>query len=79
MTTPRSVNQLSQDKLETFPTKRLIAYLRKLQQCEESIELSDWQENEVATLGGIVFKSSKEWKIQYSLVKAELANRPNIV
>ena len=49
MTTPRSVNQLSQEKLENLPTQRLIAYLRKLQQCEESIEFSDWQENEVVS------------------------------
>jgi hypothetical protein len=78
MTTPRSVNQLSQEKLENLTTQRLIAYLRKLQQCEESMDVSDWQEKEVASSVGIVFKSTKEWQSQYSLVKVELAKRPNI-
>ena len=75
---PRSVNPLSPDKLESLTTKRLLAYLRSLQQCEESIEASDWSEDEVTSVSGIIFKTSDEWKLQYNLVKAVLAERPNI-
>ena len=75
---PRSVNPLSQDKLKSLTTKRLLAYLRSLQQCEESIEASDWNEDEVASVSGIIFKASDEWKLQHNLVKAVLAKRPNI-
>ena len=60
----RSVNPLNKEKLESLSTKRLLAYLGKLNQCEESIELSDWSENEVSSTGGIVLKSSEEWKYQ---------------
>mgnify|MGYP000021998313 CR=1 FL=1 len=75
---PRSVNPLSQDKLGSLTTKRVLAYLHSLQQCEESIEASDWSENEVASVSGIIFKASDEWKLQYNLVKAVLAERPNV-
>ncbi|WP_226649562.1 hypothetical protein ACJJID_11535 [Microbulbifer sp. CnH-101-G] len=74
----KPVKPLNQRELEALSTKRLLAYLRRLQRCEESIELSDWQEDKVSPLGGIVFKSSDEWKTQYNLVKAVLAKRPNI-
>ncbi|WP_141215663.1 hypothetical protein [Hahella sp. CCB-MM4] len=76
--TPKSVKPLNQDELEVLSTERLLAYLRRLQKCEESIELSDWQLNEVSTISGIVFKSSEEWKTQYNLVKVVLAKRPNV-
>ncbi len=75
---PRSVNPLRQNKLESLTTKRLLAYLSSLQQCEESIEASDWTEDEVASVSGIVFKASDEWKSQHNVVKAVLAERPNI-
>ncbi len=75
---PRSVNPLNKDKLEALTTKRLLTYLHSLQQCEESIVTSDWNEDEVASVRGIIFKTSDVWKLQYSLVKAVLAERPKI-
>jgi hypothetical protein len=78
MAAPRSVNPLNRNKLESLTTKRLLAYLRNLQQCEESIEASDWEEEKVNSKDGIVFKSSEEWRSQYNLVKTVLAERPNI-
>ncbi|WP_444937084.1 hypothetical protein ACJJIW_08260 [Microbulbifer sp. JMSA004] len=74
----RPVKPLNQRELEALSTKRLLAYLHRLQQCEESIELSDLQEDKSSPFGGIVFKSSDKWKTQYNLVKAVLAKRPNI-
>lgn len=75
---PRTVKPQNLNKLEKLSTKRLLAYLHSLQRCEESIELSDWNKNEVDSAKGIIFKSSEEWKLQYNLVKKVLATRPNI-
>jgi len=75
---PRSVTPLTLRELEKLPTPRLLAYLRRLRECEASIENSDWEFHEIASIGGIIFKSSKEWEAQYNLVKSVLAERPNI-
>ena len=75
---PRSVKPLSADKAEDLPTVRLLAYLKKLQQCEESIETSDWEAGDLARIEGIVFKSSEEWRNQYKLVTDVLARRPHL-
>lgn len=65
-------------ELERLTTPRLLAYLRRLLECEESIERSDWESKEVPDDDNIVFKSSEQWKSQYELVKSVLATRPNI-
>ena len=74
----RFVNPLDQEALERLTSERLLVYLSKLQQCEESLEVSDWEEKEIIPITCIVFKSSREWKYQYKLVKAVLANRKNV-
>ncbi|WP_020405927.1 hypothetical protein [Hahella ganghwensis] len=74
----RGIKPLSLDDLEGLTTERLLAYLRKLHECEESLELSDWAPEEIKSIEGIVFKASQEWKEQHALVKRVLAGRPNV-
>ena len=74
---PRSVKPLELIEMEKISTPRLLSFLRKLQQCENDIESSDWSPEEIAVTGGIVFKSSDEWQEQYLLVKSVLEARPN--
>lgn len=75
---PRSVKPLSLGEMEQLSTERLLAYLRKLHKCEESIEASDWSEKELVLSKAIVFKASEEWRRQYNLVKAVLSRRPHL-
>jgi hypothetical protein len=74
---PRSVTPLNVNKLEKLSTPRLLSFLHKLQQCEESLVSSDWSIEEISEINGIVFKSSEEWQMQYNLVRSVLAGRPN--
>lgn len=74
---PRAVKPIHLTELEKLPTPRILSYLKKLQQCEESIELSDWSTEEVSKAEGIVFKSSTEWAVQHKYVKSVLATRSN--
>lgn len=75
---PRSVKLIPQDELQNLSTKRVLSYLRKLHECEESLELSDWTIEELSQEKNIIFKSSKEWKIQYKLVKEILSEREHV-
>jgi len=74
----RSVSVLSLTDLEAMPTHRLLAYLKKLNQCENSLQESDFSPDEIAEVEGIIFKSSAEWKNQVKLVKKLLSNRNHI-
>jgi len=74
----RSVAALSRSDLQTLSTERLLAYLKKLNQCENSLQESDWSLEQIAEVEGIIFKSSIEWEDQVKLVKAVLSNRPHI-
>jgi len=73
---PRTVAPLTLSELQNLPTPRILAYLRKLQSCENSVAESDLEPHEV-TVKGIVFKDGKEWQEQYAIVKSVLATRPN--
>jgi hypothetical protein len=75
---PRQVKPLEVAELEALTTVRLLAYLRRLQECESSLDESDWTPEEIAEASGIVFKTSPEWKRQYDAVKAVLAKRPHV-
>lgn len=75
---PRSVKPIALTKLERLPTHRILSYLKKLQHCEESIKLSDWPEEEALKVDGIVFKSSRDWVLQYKQVKSVLSKRPHV-
>ena len=65
-------------KLDRLSTKRLLARLKRLQQCEESKDGSDHDENYVTPAGLIEFKNSPEWKAEFSYLKKLLANREHI-
>lgn len=78
MTKPRNIKPLTIAELEKLTTARLLAYLKKLNECEESLELSDWTKEEIISIEGIIFKSSNEWQEQYTTVKSILSKRPHI-
>lgn len=62
--------------LETLPTKQLLARLRRLNQCEESLALSD---RDVADNSGCIeFKQSSEWMEAFRDVKQVLSRREHI-
>lgn len=75
---PRAVKSMNLAELEKLPTPRLLSYLKKLQQCEESLELSDWSKDEASKADGIVFKSSSEWISQHEQVTSVLNTRPHV-
>jgi len=60
-----------------LPTHRILAYLKKLQSCENSAEESDIDSDETP-IDCIAFKDDEAWKTQYSMVKEVLASRPNV-
>ncbi len=67
------------ETLEKMNTKLLLSYLKKLHQCEESFELSDWDENPDLTDDSVIyFKNTDKWKTTYRNVKLILKDRENI-
>jgi len=64
-------------ELEALPTKRLLARLRRLHECEESLALSDRDLPD--TSGAIEFKQSPEWVTAYQNVKQILSRREHVV
>ena len=61
-------------------TKQLLTRLERLHQCEEGVELSDFQSAEelAAVSDKIVFKKSQLWKDAYRDLKAILATREHL-
>ncbi|HMS41290.1 MAG TPA: hypothetical protein PKE69_13755 [Pyrinomonadaceae bacterium] len=75
----RKIFQIEKEQLENFSTKKLLARLKSLHQCEQSFELSDRLESERGSnVGQIEFKESEEWKIEYDKLKAILSKREHI-
>ena len=75
----KKIFPIAKEELETYPTKRLLARLKSLHQCEQSFELSDreeWERNPNAQM--IEFKESDEWKIEYNKLKEILKKREHI-
>jgi hypothetical protein len=72
----KKIIPMSVEELENYPTKRLLARLKSLHQCESSFELSDREEFERdLNAGQIEFKESEEWQIEYDKLKEILKNR----
>lgn len=70
---------IDQNLLNKMGTKELLGYLRRLQKCEESFELSDMDNNEdLIDDKTIYFKQSEKWKVAYANVKSILNNREHI-
>lgn len=75
----RKIFSVNVEELEKYPTKRLLARLKSLHQCEQSFELSDRDESERSLkVGYIEFKESLEWEIEFEKVKEILKNREHI-
>ena len=64
--------------LDALPTKRLLARLKRLHQCEESLALSDKDINNYAASDLIEFKESSNWNTEYNNLKEILSQREHI-
>lgn len=75
----RKTFSINVEELEKYPTKRLLARLKSLHQCEQSFDLSDRDESErFLKVDHIEFKESAEWQIEFEKVKEILKNREHI-
>lgn len=75
----KKIFRIKEEELKTFSTKRLLARLKSLHQCEMSFELSDRDESEpLIDTEQIEFKESAEWQSEYEKVKEILSRRENI-
>ena len=75
----RKIFPIAKEQLETYPTKRLLARLKSLHQCEISFELSDKDESErLSKVDHIKFKESSEWQREFEKVKEILSRREHI-
>ena len=67
---------LSTRELEALPTKQLLARLKRLHQCEQSLALSD---RDIADdSGAIEFKESPEWILAFESLKQVLSGREHV-
>lgn len=67
------------EDLKAQGTRQLLARLKRLRFCEDSPELSDLCETEIASAKSLIlFKSQDEWKRAYHDIKTVLADRDNI-
>ena len=67
------------EELEKINTKRLLVYLKLLQQCEESFDQSDEEVNtDLTSPDTIQYKQTEKWKLAYKQVKSILKDRPHI-
>jgi hypothetical protein len=70
---------LSHDELEKKGTKELLGYLKRLQQCEDSFEMSDLHDNpDVIDLNTIFFKETNKWQVAFKTVKTILSTREHL-
>lgn len=74
----KKIYPIAKEKLESLSTKRLLARLKSLHQCEQSFELSDKDESERLLNDGIEFKESSEWQSEYENVKEILSKREHV-
>jgi hypothetical protein len=69
----------SNEDLKKKSTKELLGYLKSLQQCEGSYEISDMDINyDILDTKTIYFKQTLKWKSAYNNVKSILSERGNI-
>jgi hypothetical protein len=74
----RKISPMAKSDLETLPTKRLVARLKRLNQCEESLAMSDREISEYEPSGFIEFKDGSEWIAEYNCLKDILSQREHI-
>lgn len=76
----RKIFPIEKEQLENYPTKRLLARLKSLHQCEQSFDLSDRNESErFLRVDCIEFKENPEWQIEYEKVKEVLRTIEHIL
>ena len=75
----KKIKIVSIEVLQKKGTKELLGYLKSLQKCEESFDLSDMDENiDLIDLQNIYFKQTEKWRSAYNNVKSILKNREHI-
>jgi hypothetical protein len=74
----RAINIMTREQLEAMPTRSLLGRLRRLRECQESIERSDLDSVEIAALTGINFKADPLWSEAYEQVKTILETREHV-
>lgn len=74
----RKILPMSKSDLEALPTHRLLARLKQLHRCEESLALSDQEISEYKPSDFIEFKDSPEWIAEYKCLKNILSQREHI-
>lgn len=75
----RRIFPMNVEELEKLPTKRLLARLKSLHQCEQSFDLSDRDESErLLNTDYIEFKESFEWQNEYKKLKEILSKREHV-
>ena len=73
----RKILSITAAELEKLSTKQLLARLKQLHQCEQSLSLSDREEHEIHP-EYIEFKDSDEWTTAYQQLKDILAKREHV-
>jgi hypothetical protein len=65
------------EEMKKLSTKQLLARLKRLHQCDESVSLSDY-DSAIDTSEAILFKDTPEWKTAYEQVKEVLSSREHV-
>ena len=74
----KKIFPMTLSELESLSTKQLLARLKRLHQCEESLLLSDREAHDYGASDSIEFKDSPEWVSEYTHLKELLAQREHI-
>ena len=74
----QKISPMTRRDLEKLPTKRLLARLKRLHQCQESLALSDEDCDNYVASDFIEFKESPNWIMEYNNLKEILAGREHI-
>src|SRR5262245_43439847 len=73
----KAIHSMPIEELEKLSTKRLLARLKSLQQCEESASRSDRDDLNIIS-DAILFKDTPEWKAAYEQLKGVLSQREHV-
>ncbi len=75
----KKIFPISKEELQLYPTKKLLARLKRLNQCEQSFGLSDRVEFEQNLNSELIeFKETVEWQTEYEKLKEILKDREHI-
>ena len=75
----KKIFPLTLDALEALSTKQLLARLKRLHQCEESLALSDREVESNQSSEIIEFKDTSAWAEEFKKVKEVLARREHVL